>query len=229
VSHDIKITTDLRSLFGPARDQGPRPTCLAFAASDTHAGLREGWAPLSCEFAFYHAQRRGLRKPSTGATLPHMLDALRLDGQPIEQGWPYAPVTPADDKAWAPPANPGPLFGRHGASSPASFDAVCAALDKGTPAMMLMSLSNSFYTPDAEGVVSPPPGELPLASVRHAVIAVAHGTVDGVHAVLVRNSWGAGWGLQGHAWLTTDFIKPRLFGLAVLGAEVDVPAYSVAA
>jgi hypothetical protein len=52
----ITAAVDLRSLFGTARNQGSRPTCLAFAASDTHAALRSGWVPLSCEYAFYQAQ-----------------------------------------------------------------------------------------------------------------------------------------------------------------------------
>ena len=80
----IEVASDLRRRFGPVRDQGQRPTCLAFAASDTHAGLRDGWTALSCEFAFYHAQRRAGRPPTTGALLPRMLDALALDGQPRE-------------------------------------------------------------------------------------------------------------------------------------------------
>ena len=78
---ELSVACDLRTLFGEARDQGERPTCLAFAASDTHAALRAGWKPLSCEYAFYHAQRRGGRGPTIGARLPDMLDALRDDGQ----------------------------------------------------------------------------------------------------------------------------------------------------
>ena len=80
----VQILCDLRSLFGDARDQDQRPTCLAFAASDAHAALRSPWRPLSVEFAFYHAQRRAGRTPHVGATLPAMLEALREDGQPIE-------------------------------------------------------------------------------------------------------------------------------------------------
>jgi len=43
----ITVSVDLRPQFGPVRDQGDRPTCLAFAASDAHAGLRDPWEPLS--------------------------------------------------------------------------------------------------------------------------------------------------------------------------------------
>jgi hypothetical protein len=86
---EITISVDLRASFGAARDQGARPTCLAFAASDTHAALREGWTPLSCEYAFFQAQRRAGRMPNAGALLSSMLEALCKDGQPEESGWPY--------------------------------------------------------------------------------------------------------------------------------------------
>lgn len=226
---DIKVAYDVRHLFGPVRDQGPRPTCLAFAASDTHAGARPGWDPLSCEFAFYQAQQRGKRPPSTGATLGHMLDTLRLDGQPHEAGWPYLGVTPADSASWSPPTSLGPMFARQGHEGPASFAAARSHLVNGTPVMLLMMLSASFFSPAPGGVVTPASGEAPLVAVRHAVIGVACGQADGDEAILVRNSWGAGWGVDGHAWLTERFVAPRLFALATLGGDLVAPLYSKAA
>ena len=111
----IAVKTDLRPLFGPVRDQGPRPTCLAFAASDVHAALRGGpWAQLSCEYLFYHAQRRGNKKPHEGALLPAVLEAVRHDGQPHEAGWPYLAAVPADLARWVPPSGATPLFRRAG-------------------------------------------------------------------------------------------------------------------
>jgi Papain family cysteine protease len=221
VSRKIEIQGDLRGAFGAARNQGQRPTCLAFAASDAHAGARDGWAPLSCEFLFFHAQRRAKRPPSLGALLPDLLAALQADGQPIESGWPYLAATPAPS-AWTSPANVGVRYGRLGASVAGALDEVHKALDDGRPTLMLLRLSASFYRPEPDGVVVMPAGEPELQKVRHAVVAVAYGLVDGQPAVLVRNSWGAGWGLAGHAWLTVDFVGARLFGVAVLGGEVNV-------
>src|SRR5437762_10699789 len=103
------IKTDLRRLFGPVRDQGQRPTCLAFAASDAHAALRGAWSPLSCEYIFFRAQQRSNRKPTEGATLPSILEALRDDGQPHEAGWEYLVQLPADLTQWRPPADVAPL------------------------------------------------------------------------------------------------------------------------
>ena len=225
----IDIVRDLRPLFGPARDQGARPTCLAFAASDTHAGLRDGWAPLSCEFAFYAAQKRAGRPPTSGALLSTMLDALRLDGQPDEKGWPYLAAVPADHRLWTPPATVGPLYGRNGQRDGTDLSSILAALDRDTPVLMLTMLSRSFFQPRGDGVVDPANDELPEPAQRHAVVAVGHGTVDGTPAILIRTSWGPGWGLEGHAWLTERFLAPRLFATANLTEEVDVSSHTAAA
>jgi len=226
---DLVVSVDLRSQLGPARNQGPRPTCLAFAASDAHAALRQPWAPLSCEYAFYHAQRRAARSPDQGALLSAMLETLRLDGQPEEGGWPYLPATPTDIASWRPPANIGPLFARNGAASSRAMAAIVGELDQGRPVILLLMLSLAFYNRRPDGVVDPAADEVPEPQRRHAVIAVGHGAVDGQAAVLIRNSWGPSWGVEGHGWLTERFVGPRIFGAAVLKEEVSVSPRSVAA
>jgi len=225
---EIVVLKDLRPLFGEARNQGPRPTCLAFAASDAHAALLSCWTPLSCEFAFYHAQRRGGRPPCRGALLSAMLEALRKDGQPEEAGWPYLTATPSDAASWMPPDDVGPLFGRAGETRTPSLDKIVQDLDANHPAILLLMLSHAFYSPSAEAVIHPTADEGPDPARRHAVVAAAHGTVDGERAVLVRNSWGLKWGAAGYAWLTETFLAPRLFAAAMLTENVDVSASSVA-
>lgn len=225
---DITISVDLRASFGTARNQGARPTCLAFAASDAHAALREGWSPLSCEYAFYQAQRRAHRSPDTGALLTSMLEALRIDGQPEESGWPYLSVTPADAASWTPPREIGKLFGRNGAMATHSVERIIKELDQGRPVIVLTMLSRAFYQRSPQGIVDPAPGEQPEPERRHAVIAVGHGKVDGKLAVLVRNSWGPSWGDAGYGWLTDRFLGPRIYAAATLLEEVDVPADPVA-
>lgn len=225
----ITISVDLRSLIGPTRDQGPRPTCLAFAASDAHAILRSGLSLLSCEYVFYHAQRRAGRPPSQGALLSSMLDALRQDGQPHESSWPYLAVAPPEAKSWAPPAEVGPLFGCGGQKFSPSLDHVIQELDNGRPVIILLTLSAAFYHPTAQAVVDPAADEAPDAARRHAVVAVGHGTIDGLRALLIRNSWGLHWGDAGHGWLTEQFLVPRIFAAAILKEEVDVSRSSAPA
>jgi hypothetical protein len=225
----IVVLKDLRPLFGEARNQGRRPTCLAFAASDAHAALRPGWTPLSCEFAFYQAQRRAGRPPGSGALLSAMLEALRKDGQPEESGWPYLATTPIDAASWRPPDNVGPLFGRGGETRAPSLDRIIQELDDDRPSILLLMLSRAFYAPFPEAIIHPGAGEGPDPARRHAVVAVAHGTVEGERAVLVRDSWGLKWGDAGFGWLTETYLATRLFAAAMLTENVDVSACSVAA
>jgi Papain family cysteine protease len=225
----ITIKTDLRHLFGPVRDQGQRPTCLAFAASDVHAALRGGWSPLSCEYAFFHAQRRAQRQPTEGALLSAILGAIRDDGQPSETGWPYFAKLPTDLSQWKPPAGVSPLFRRAGEPGADTVDAIISELDAGVPVLTLMRLSRSFYHVGPDGIVDQAPGEGPDYHRRHAVIAVGHGTVGAERAVLIRNSWGGAWGTNGYGWLTERFLRPRVFRLAILKEDLSVSAHSVAA
>lgn len=224
----INISVDLRSLFGSARDQGSRPTCLAFAVSDAHTAQRRDMAPLSCEYAFFHAQRRADRRPSQGASLDSMLTALRLDGQPHEHGWPYI-VGKVTEATWQPPVEVGPVYGRGGDNAGHSFDHIVSILDRGSTVILLLMLSASFYRPTPQAVVDETAGEVPRPQVRHAVLGVGHGTIDGKRAILIRNSWGPAWGEGGHAWLTETFLAPRLYAAAKLQEDVDVRARSAAA
>ena len=225
----IVIKKDLRALFGPARNQGARPTCLAFATSDTHAAARADWSPLSCEYLFFQAQRRSSRLSTQGALPAAILGALKTVGQPEESGWPYLPKSPVDESTWYPPGTVMPLYGRNGRGMRASITDVTGGIDRGIPLVLLLTLSPSFFRPTSEAIVTPAIGEQPEPERRHAVIAVAHGLVDEKRSVLVRNSWGPRWGASGYAWLTEEFLGPRLWGALELLEDVDVSGSSAAA
>jgi hypothetical protein len=157
-----------------------------------------------------------------------MLATLKEDGQPLEGDWPYLASLPSDLNTYVPPEKV-VVFRRDGESRPVGIDEIIARLDANSPTVMLMMLSDAFYMPDPLGVIRAAAGEGPDPARRHAVVAVGYGILDGAPAVLVRNSWGAGWGLDGHAWLPEPFVAPRLTGLALLTEEVNVPAQDLAA
>lgn len=213
----IVVHKDLAHTFGVARDQGARPTCLAFASSDCHAATLGPWEPLSCEWIYHRAQARSGRSHAEGATLSSMLDALRYDGQPIEGEWPYLQEV---IEPWAPPAGSPMVFRALGSTTTPDVEAIVSLLDSGLPAVLLMTLSRSFYLPDPDGVVRPAVDERPDLAIRHAVVATAHGSLGGRSMVRVRNSWGAAWGADGSAWLDRDFLAARLLAaFSLVGAE----------
>lgn len=225
----LSMTQTLEGLLGPARDQGRRGTCLAFAMSDCHAALRSPSAALSAEYAHFHAQRRSSRRLDQGALPASMLDAIKLDGQPHETIWPYRPTLPADLAALTPPHDVSPVFRRFGELKAPGFDVIIDVLKSGVPVVVAMYLSDAFYSPTITGLITAPSSELPDPTRRHAVLAVGHGTIGTEPAVLVRNSWGSKWGRNGHGWMARSYLAPRIMKAAILTDDPDVSANTASA
>jgi len=212
----IAIVSDLRTGFGDARDQGSRPTCLAFASSDAHSfaiGLPS--KTLSCEYLFFHAKKSDGSSPSRGTNVTSIAVALKTEGQPQEGVWPYLPKLPADLSTWIPPTIGDDLHraGMVRIAKP-NVDDVWTMLEGGEPVIIGMTLSDAFYSLNAEGVVD---SNEPVHTARkHALVVVAVGTKKTDRLFLVRNSWGEKWGLSGYAWLSERYLKPRLIVAAQL-------------
>ena len=204
----VIVRKDLRGRFGPSRDQGARPTCLAFAMSDAHAAARGPWEDLSCEYLFCHAKKREKAPPSTGAKTKFIRQAMELDGQPVEADWKYLASIPADLTLWVPPTKIGSVYRRNSTVLAGGFDEAWDSVESGTPVVIVMTISDAFYLPDNVGVVNS--SEAIDTTRRHAVVASATGEQAGMKCLLSRNSWGETWGLQGHAWLAEPYMKPRI-------------------
>jgi len=213
------IECDLRHMFGPVRDQGERPTCLAFAASDAHAATRAGnWEVLSCEYAYFHALKRDGNCRASGISLQGMLSAIREDGQPPESECPYLLHEPMNDAQWRPPPDASPIYRRASEYRGASVGAIRRRLGNGVPIIAIICLSAAFFAPDSDGIIAA--NEPPDPQIRHAVIAVGYGTWNGHRFILVRNSWGQGWGLSGHAWVKETYLVPRLYFIAEMTEDL---------
>ena len=205
----ITVRQDLRGRFGPARDQGARATCLAFAMSDTHAAMRGGaWYALCCEYLFYQAKQRDGTPVDEGTTISAARAALAHDGQPLETAWPYQTALPADETKWKPPADIGTLYRRSSKRGTPAFNRVWDTVEANQPSVIVMTVSTAFYVPSSDGVVDSNEPENP--TLRHAVVAVATGKRAEAKLLLVRNSWANSWGLAGHAWLSETYAAPRI-------------------
>jgi C1A family cysteine protease len=189
---------------------------MAFAASDTHAAIRPAWELLSCEYAYYHALHHDNGAPGDGTTLSGMLTAIAQDGQPYEADWPYLSAWPSDLAKWKPPTTVGQVFRR--SSEQRLATELYALLNNSSPVIVAMTLSAAFNRPGPGGIVA---GNEPIVRARrHAVIAVGHGRQNSERFVLIRNSWGERWGINGYAWLAESYLTPRLVALAILKEKI---------
>ena len=213
----VTIEADLRELFGPARDQLERPTCMAFAASDAHAAMRVGWEPLCVEWLYWHAIKEAKGTPSNGVRLSVALRVVKTTGQPLETAWPYLNSLPNELETWRPPRVPGDLFRRESDSAAAGLDRIKNMIDDGRPPIIVMTISDAFYDWDENGIVGQ---DEPVDEKRvHAVVAVGYGTADREEVLLIRNSWGDDWGIGGYGCLKATYVKPRLKKIAPFRRE----------
>jgi hypothetical protein len=181
---------------------------MAFAASDDHSFALRSSDSLSAEYAYFHAiQRRTNTDRTTGVSFPAMAEAILLDGQPLEAGWPYNPGLGPTDK-WEPPDDPGLLFHREAHQLTGELNAIYDRLDAGQAVIVGMQLSQSFFQLDLGEALDAPVTEPALGT--HALVVVGYGQINKHRCLLVRNSWGVGWADHGYGWIQENYMKPRL-------------------
>lgn len=194
------------------RSQGSRPTCLAFATSAANENLACVGEHLSVEYLYYHAVARTQgANPHAGTTMEAAAAALLDDGQPAESHWPYLDMI---STPWAPPTGIAAIHRGALVVGKLSFAEIADELDGARAVVLGMLITDRFYVPDVDGRVLLDTSD----TVRggHAILAVGHGTEATAQYLLVRNSWGPVWGLNGHAWLRQDYVNAYLHQTATI-------------
>ena len=207
---NITILLDHRPALGSVRDQGARPTCLSFASTAAHEYVRRSGAPLSPEYLHHVASGRG---SSDGVLFPDVAKALENPGQPSEADCPYHPG--GLPSGWMPPKGVS-LYRRRSDLKHPEPDEIEALLSTGHAPVLGISIPDGFYSPAPPWMIS---SGSPIRGL-HAVTAVGLGTTGAMRCFLIRNSWGTGWGDDGHAWLDDAFVNQHLRHLLALTDEV---------
>ncbi|NKB13734.1 hypothetical protein GO303_03136 [Ralstonia solanacearum] len=201
----IEVQVNHSDRLGSSRDQGVRPTCLAFTTSDLNAFANET-PHLSVEFMCHYAAKLGQDwQPGDGFTMEQILAAVERPGQPEESIYPYRGDS-QDAPLRAPPANLQPLYASQPKRRDLSLTEVVAQLRQGQAVGVVMAVTKSLFYP-AGGIVEFDPYVMP--DLFHAMVAVgvgAHRQSNEQH-VLLRNSWGSRWGNQGHAWVSERHLQ----------------------
>lgn len=138
--------------------------------------------------------------------MPALKGALMKNGQPLEVEWPYLEELPQPRSDWTPPEIVGSLWYGNLNIVDLGIDELTELVEAGHRVLLAIKLSQCFFNPDGFEVVCVTDGDQ-VTPHTHAVLVVAIGEHSKFgKCLLLRNSWGGNWGLDGHIWATMEYI-----------------------
>lgn len=194
----IELTLPQSALI--ARDQGRRPTCLAFALCEVEYRHSQNGA-LSPEYLYQSAAAHSPSwAPNEGLQLSAALrvaDRIALEADcPYQQTEPSFPLPPLPSGI--------PLFGGPAYAFSARMNDIVQRLREGSVVGLGLMLTQAFYVPDGDRIRD---GTPIVPESGHAVAVVGLGWEEGRAFFLIRNSWGQAWGQNGSAWLSENYVQ----------------------
>lgn len=226
VANRLPMTMDLREKHQfQVNDQGYIGSCVAHAVSsaieyEKHMRPddpkvsdfleRDRLFPVSRLFLYYEARKViGMVDEDSGC---YIRDAMRVAyniGAPRETGWSYR----EDMFAVQPPGWSYRSAPYHKITSYKSVavdnDEIRLALATGSPVVFGISVFDSFYRGENNGIV-PMPSYSDEYLGGHAMLIVGYN--DSVRRYTVLNSWGPTWGDSGFCYIPYDYIGNRQLG-----------------
>jgi C1A family cysteine protease len=229
----IPAAVDLRAWCPPIEDQGSIGSCTANAgvASVEYFERRAFGKHIDASRLFLYKATRNLLHwtGDTGAFLRSTMGAMVLFGVPPEEYWKYIVA----DYEKEPPAFCYAFASNYraisyyrldppGTTKSALLTHIKTNLAGGLPSMFGFTVYSSYTQAPSTGKIPyPTKGEKIVGG--HAVVAVGYddnlkiknnttGASEYKGALLIRNSWGTGWGNNGYGWLPYEYV---LKGLAI--------------
>lgn len=200
---------DLRPMLAPAIDQGIRPLCIPVVLTAAHeAGRTQPPEPLAPDALWSHCVAVGTASRD-GTTLDAVGDALRTVGQPRLVDWPFNAAIGHEADQIPPAAQRSTWHQADLASVPVANDGIEDDIEDllatGLVVALIIEVTTEFEHAAPDGTIEVPPLTAPQGAY-HAVLVVGVRTREQIRVLLVRNSWGPGWGAGGFGWLPLDYL-----------------------
>lgn len=192
---------DHRSTQTPVRDQGDRPTCVAFAVSGAHEWHAGDATVRSTEDAMWAAHQIGEVQGREATTVSWALEGLERHQHTCEASWPYG--TPRWSSGRPSAARDAanrralPPWSDLGA---ATFDMVTAEMQAARPVVLTLAVVTAAWYHTASLIDAEPGMKTPG---NHAVLAV--GALVEPDRLIIKNSWGPAWGEHGYGYVTRRY------------------------
>lgn len=212
---NLPASVDLRTTgkVSPIYDQGQLGACTAFAMGkglrETLTNLNGGTAkPLSALYLYYkERERMGTINEDSGSLMIDGMEVLKANGDCLDSTLPYevakfreAPSAQADTEAADHKITSFSLL--------TGLDELKGQLAKGNPAVFGYVVYKSFMTP-AVATTGKMPMPVPNEQVLggHAIMIVGYD--DAQQVLIIKNSWGKGWGDKGYFYMPYAYVTPE--------------------
>lgn len=207
--------------MGTARNQGHKGSCVGFAVaavlewqqkqeylnerSKGSTYKRDSEEYDLSEQWIYHKAKEIDEWEGEGTSIRYAMKIINRIGVPSEKGWPYSDLIVGKPEFWAYSTarwNRNKKYYRI-----ETLDELKQTLIKVGPCVIGVYVFDEFYSPDKNGHIRDPKNPNNILG-GHALCAI--GFDDRPHKqnkLIIRNSWGEGWGKRGHGSLSYDFIE----------------------